>query len=362
MGNKEAFRLVCMMYLNEIRLLELPIVQQHLTKEVVLIEFRAFPHLEVLLRNAIYKLGNEWSYTVVCGTGNYEFMKTMCETTIQRDIRLVRMDHENVTIKAYNDLLMTASFWKQFEGNHLLIIQEDSFLFKGGSEFNRFLQYDYIGAPWYHLPGYLEVGNGGFSLRNKYIMLEIISRITPAMIPQDEMVLRNMNMRKFTVPPEDVYFAKAMQQFHIGKLAPREVAQSFSVECIPHPDPFGGHQFWICLPYWKPMLRYHFEMMCSQEYNSATTTDIPFTDNQSIRFDPYFFIMANGIKNKQIVNNLDNYFLYFIKKHKGKVICHPSQLLTQHKNIKLRMDQHGAIKIFREKSVLSLYDFCKRMM
>ena len=63
-------------------------------------------------------------------------------------------------------------------GEKILIYQEDSILFR--SNIDMFLHYDYIGAPF---PKYQNdtpngVGNGGFSLRSKSIMIKILNTIS----------------------------------------------------------------------------------------------------------------------------------------------------------------------------------------
>ena len=56
---------------------------------------------------------------------------------------------------------------ENFNGKYILIYQEDSLIF---SKFNNnFLKYYYIGAPFFNK----DIGNGGFSLRNKDIMISI---------------------------------------------------------------------------------------------------------------------------------------------------------------------------------------------
>jgi hypothetical protein len=69
----------------------------------------------------------------------------------------------------------SAAFWENLPGHTHLVFQTDSFLRNNTME--RWLKYDYIGAPWglpYIKRGdflYKKVGNGGFSLRNKEAML-----------------------------------------------------------------------------------------------------------------------------------------------------------------------------------------------
>uniref|UniRef100_A0A6C0C071 DUF5672 domain-containing protein n=1 Tax=viral metagenome TaxID=1070528 RepID=A0A6C0C071_9ZZZZ len=201
-------------------------------KETVLIEFRPLPHLEFLLRNTIIKL-NDWNHTFVCGTKNYEMVKKMCET-IHKDteskIKIIKLDIDNLVPKKYSDLLMTKDFWNRFVGEKILIYQEDTMLFHGN--ISPFLKYDYIGAPW-KIPSGLNkngVGNGGFSLRSKSIMIECIDKIKPF---------------KSGYIPEDVYFSKSMIDNNLGTVAPHGIANTFSQETLSSANPLGGHCFWL---------------------------------------------------------------------------------------------------------------------
>ena len=59
-------------------------------------------------------------------------------------------------------MLLTSDFYKKFHGDHLLIYQEDTIIFKDIPEY--YFQYDFVGAP---IPNKDGKFNGGFSLRNK---------------------------------------------------------------------------------------------------------------------------------------------------------------------------------------------------
>ena len=69
----------------------LPIIQQNKNKEAILIEFRLLPHISFLIKNAIYQLGINWSYTIVCGNNNYDFIYNFVQQ-LQRDIRIIKME------------------------------------------------------------------------------------------------------------------------------------------------------------------------------------------------------------------------------------------------------------------------------
>ena len=229
---KIKFRYLCWKYIHNIRDKILPEVPINSKYEAVFIEFRIFPHVEFLLRNAIIKLGAEWSQTVVCGNGNYHYMKEMCEK-ISPNIRIIKQDCDNMTVQQYSNMLTSYQFWEELCGEKILIHQEDSCIFK--TNINDFLKYDYIGAPWYHEEDWLKnynmnnpVGNGGFSLRTKSVMLYMIYNAPVNNFPDGIF--------------EDVYFSNLMQMYpNIGYLANAYTAYDFSSETIFNNDSFGGH-------------------------------------------------------------------------------------------------------------------------
>ena len=247
---KMEFRFICYYYINHIRLIELPQIKVGLEKEAVLIEYRCFPHLEFLIRNTILKLGEEWSHTIICGTNNYYFIKLMCEK-ISSNIKIILTEFKNLNQSTYSQFLTTEEFWNNFIGEKILLYQEDSCLFK--KNINDFLEWDYIGAPWPLTQNDTEnsVGNGGFSLRSKKCMLEVIKTISLEKTIFNSSTLDYMKNSKMSNGPEDVYFSLNMQVYNIGKVANFSTAFNFSSESIYNPNSLGGHNFWIQDKDWR---------------------------------------------------------------------------------------------------------------
>jgi hypothetical protein len=246
---KNTYRYFCYKYLPEIEKIKLPIIKQHNKKESVLIEFRILPHLEFLIRNTIIKLGEEWSHTVICGNMNYDYIKTTCKK-ITENIKIIKLEYDNIEQSEYSLLLSEKSFWELLEGEKILIYQEDSCIFKYNIE--EFIEWDYIGAPWKKINNDNEycVGNGGFSLRSKQTMIEIIEKISIKETKFNSSTLSYMKNTGQTIGPEDVYFTKNMIEYKIGKLAPWKIAKNFSTEWIYNSDSLGGHCFWYCDNNW----------------------------------------------------------------------------------------------------------------
>ena len=248
---KQEFRYFCYRYLDYIKMLNLPTIQIDENYESVLIEFRCLPHLEFLIRNTIHKLGQNWSHTVVCGINNYDFINNIVKD-INRNIKIIKLPYEKLTQIEYNDLLLTSDFWKLFTGVKLLIYQEDSCIFK--SNINDFIKWDYIGAPWPLDYGISKsrVGNGGFSLRSKSVMLECLKYESSIDIPKR--VSEYMIENKLKRIPEDVLFSNIIEKHKIGKIADYNTATKFSSEGIIKPDSLGGHHFWLNNVNWKNYL------------------------------------------------------------------------------------------------------------
>jgi hypothetical protein len=246
---KEQFRELCLNNINYIRQIDLPEFEPDSNLESVLIEYRCLPHIEFLIRNTILKLGSNWSYTIVCGNFNYNFMIDMC-SKISPKINVIKTNYDNMLPSEYNIFLSSLDFWNLLKGEKILLYQEDSLIFK--KNVNDFLYWDYIGAPW---PSYQNdnkscVGNGGISLRTKKIMIKIINSINIKDTNYNSSTLKYIKDSNLTCPPEDVYFTKNMEDLNIGLLADNKSASNFSTESIFNSDSFAGHNFWLCDKNW----------------------------------------------------------------------------------------------------------------
>jgi hypothetical protein len=174
--NHMLFRYICCNYLSLIRILELPDISKKSIYEAVFIEYRCFPHIEFLIRNSIYRLGKDWSHTIICGRKNYEYIFKLI-SKISPNIRIIKTNNENLTVTEYNKLLTNIKFWEKLQGEKILIYQEDSFLFK--NNIMDFIKWDYIGAEILEENNHNNtvISSGSLSLRTKKIMIEIINRV-----------------------------------------------------------------------------------------------------------------------------------------------------------------------------------------
>ena len=265
-NSKIKYRYFCYRYLNYIRSINLPIIELNKYYEAVLIEYRCFIHLEFIIRNAIIKLGSNWSFTIICGNLNYDFIINLC-LNISENIKIIKTEYDNLDQSSYSKLLASIDFWHLFKGEKILIYQEDSCIFK--SNINDFINWDYIGAPWpkNQTDNSIGVGNGGFSLRTKKCMIDVINKISIKDTIFNSSTLEYINNTGMSVGPEDVYFSLNMITYNIGKVADRHSASKFSIESVYNSDSLGGHNFWLCNKNWEKKLYENIVIQFKPNYN-----------------------------------------------------------------------------------------------
>lgn len=243
-SSKQLFREICKRIDDKSEIIINP-QSNKIILEAVFIEFRVFDHVSFIIKNAIHHLGPNVAHTVVCGLDNYDSIVEITNK-INRDIKIIKIDEHNMNINKYNNLLQSETFWNLFTYNKILLYQEDSIIFKDG--FERFLEFDYIGAPWKITKQSIEnpcVGNGGFSLRSRYTMLSCLKN--------KERTIKSGVLDRFTKKhceygfldnyPEDIFFCVSCLLYNF-KLADIRSAFDFATENIVNSDSFGGHQFW----------------------------------------------------------------------------------------------------------------------
>src|SRR5215469_2002715 len=147
---------------------------------------------------------------------------------VRTDPRVEYVDIPDIDLYGYNRF-MVESLGAHVGTGHCLIVQSDGFILNPVRWDDRFLDYDYIGAPW---PEYVDVvggerlsldrnpvGNGGFSLRSRKL-LEVTSRVRFDELP-------------FPHSSEDLiichYLYDQMRAAGI-RFAPPELAARFSIE------------------------------------------------------------------------------------------------------------------------------------
>jgi hypothetical protein len=250
-SEQNKFRYICFKNIPVIKNVKLcENIQVNLEYEAVFIEFRNLPHIEFLIRNTILKLGNEWSFTIICGNLNYTTIKNFCDI-ISPNIKIIKMEYDNISINQYNNFFFDFTFWDLFVGKTLFFYQEDSIIFK--DNIKDFIEYDFIGAPYqmgvrrdsmipYH-------SNGSFSIRNKETLIKILKMDISRVFFLNREWFHNSG-EKLDNPLEDIFFTEAMLRLNfMGVIknisyANKVDAIHFSTDEIVHSSSLGGHQFW----------------------------------------------------------------------------------------------------------------------
>jgi hypothetical protein len=119
--------------------------------------------------------------------------------------------------------------YKHVSTSHMLLFQWDGYVKNPQAWTDTWLEFDYIGAPWWHADG-MNVGNGGFSLRSRRLM-QIVAT-DPAITEYH---------------PEDVKICRRYRPYleaeHGIRFAPEEVARRFSLEGYKQPSRTHSNEF-----------------------------------------------------------------------------------------------------------------------
>jgi hypothetical protein len=188
-------------------------------------------------------------------------------------------------IHGYNELLLTAEFYKRFSDiEYILIYQLDAFVFKDELKYWCEKGYDYIGAPWIATQEsfllklinkflkrfksdkvrrrdviFYKVGNGGFSLRKTASHLKI------ARENKDLIFDLIKNKEKEICAIEDVFWSLKAPEISVDfKIPDYKEALSFAIDRKPklaltlnnNQIPFGCHAINKpkVIDFWKPIL------------------------------------------------------------------------------------------------------------
>jgi hypothetical protein len=205
---------------------EKEIKKQKYKYTAVIIETRNHRALPFLIDNLLENLSEEWSIILFHGNLN----RQLAQTLVQSRLSLVHTPVDEMNTKSYNLFMKSPFLYEKIPTEIFLIAQCDSMIIPRFKHFiDDFIKYDYVGAPWKnpYLGRGNEVGNGGFSLRRKSKMLEII------------------NMTKHGVTKEDLFFS-CPPKIKLSKPNTKQ-ASRFSFESILVEESFSCHKPWMYL-------------------------------------------------------------------------------------------------------------------
>ncbi len=141
------------------------------------------------------------------------------------DIRLLPLRIDSVA--AYSDFMLRGLL-AHVHTPHLLVVQWDGYVLDAARWDDEFLQYDYIGAPLRDQPPDRAVGNGGFSLRSRRLLVALQDPSLPPRHPEDVCICHDHRDR--------------LERVHGLRFAPLALAQRFSYErLLPAQPTFGFH-------------------------------------------------------------------------------------------------------------------------
>lgn len=136
--------------------------------------------------NQCFKILGKYPIFIVCPRGfNANEFERIAQTH-EKQIHVEEFDPAFFKdISGYNRLMVSLDFYLRFSAfEHMLIYQNDAYVFSDQLEYWTQSEYDYVGAPWFD--GWVSnqgneqiigAGNGGLSLRNVQTFTRILEKI-----------------------------------------------------------------------------------------------------------------------------------------------------------------------------------------
>lgn len=199
--------------------------------ECVIIEPREHANLAGVIGNMSAMCPNA-AMTIVHSRANQAFVDNIVPAST--NVRCIPLFEDNINRNQYSALLADPSFWKDtLSCDKVLIYQTDTGMRKNAVL--RFMEYDYIGAPWSWQVGgddRINIGNGGYSLRTRKWMHDIAAKYERDPTYSDPTAGES----------EDIFFARHLIDCDDAILPDYATASAFAVEHNDHDDPMGFHQ------------------------------------------------------------------------------------------------------------------------
>lgn len=210
---------------------------------LVIVETREENRLSFAIKNVTYYIP-DWQLHIFHSKENEAFVKSLLGEQLN-NVVLHLLENPINSPKDYNNLLLSADFWESLSKyNRALIFQSDSFMLRSGID--RFIKYDYIGAPWKWWKKVFKDtkrmgGNGGFSLRNITKMKEVI--------------IKHKGSKPPAIPDyhnEDVFFSYHLYHDKEAVLPSFREAMLFASETYLCKQSMAAHQAWRFFSKFKP--------------------------------------------------------------------------------------------------------------
>lgn len=253
-------------------------------KAAVIVENRPLDNLIPIILHFSSVLGSEWPIHLFTSEGNMGIYSN--SRPFQRNVDAGRFqvrplppDTALNTHASVSAFFTSPWFWEQMAPTEsILMFQADSIICSNSPQrVDDFLQYDFVGAPVDEAKGLGMGYNGGLSIRNRTMCLDIVNMY-------DWQVERHGDHSQGNVDYEDQWFSKKMRELPPkadgspgANLPPLDVAMKFSVETMWYEKPLGFHQPNV----WQKDNMAEIYMWCP-EYRMCTLET--FTDHDTENF------------------------------------------------------------------------------
>lgn len=222
-------------------------VKQHTDRAAVIIENRPLENLVPVILHFHSVLGPQWPvifYTTPSTAANFSTSAPFTRAVEEGGI-MVRYLPDTVSFSDHHAVSLFLAepwIWEDLAPyKKILMFQDDSIICSASSaRVDDFIQYDLIGAPI--APAYGKGYNGGLSIRNRELLLDLFTMFSYANDSETPEAPSNL---KF----EDQWLYTRMQELPpkadgtpAANLPSVEVARSFAVETIWQEKPLGFHQ------------------------------------------------------------------------------------------------------------------------
>ena len=153
-------------------------------KTAVIVDPRYSPLMEAVIINFMYYMNKEgWNLLIISAKEHKEKIKLKFPNAQFQEIPEKYIQYNptpNMTITSYNKMFLSREFWINLPTKYIAIFQTDCIMFKMFEPYYE-NNYAYSGANYYnpaHISFYYGGINGGFSIRNKEVMIECIDKIS----------------------------------------------------------------------------------------------------------------------------------------------------------------------------------------
>lgn len=192
----------------------------------LIVEPREHPALRPVLQNICSEVG-DIPIDLVHGTTNKRFALEAIPPECTR-VSTYQVNADNLDNLSYSMVLTSRDLWNLSSSTKVLVFQTDSGVCanRDKESLNKAMSSDYCGAPWAERHAGLDVGNGGFSLRDRAQMLRLL--------PEHP-----------TTYNEDIFFAQQCSEDDQCHVCPERIGAQFANETTAHDESWAFHKNWV---------------------------------------------------------------------------------------------------------------------